>query len=225
MKTKRYSSAALILLLAAIAYGFFRTGRSTTGLPSNNPSQIAQRSAVDQSPLYTARHFVQMPTSTDEVSFAQETLRLADREMDLAFAAGIHELQAHPPTLSPEAKESETRLQEAQSSLDSDKSRVVKLTSALEKATGARTEELNDQLQQAKLNELNRMQNMPNIPNDPQFHRGGPHGQVVSYRGMSFAAQMVPAYPWYWSALLLSVLGGVSAWILNRRVRSLDRLR
>ena len=151
MRTKQYSSAALILLLVAIAYGFFRTGRPTTGLPSNNPSQITQRSGVDQSPLYTARHFVQMPTSTDEVSLAQETLRLADREMDLAFAAGIHELQVHPPTLSPEAKESQMRLQQAQSSLDSDKSRVANLTSALDKATAARTEELKHQLEQANV--------------------------------------------------------------------------
>jgi ABC-2 type transport system permease protein len=34
-----------------------------------------------------------------------------------------------------------------------------------------------------------------------------------------------PQYPWYWSAGVLAVLFGLSAWILNFRVRSLDRLR
>lgn len=34
-----------------------------------------------------------------------------------------------------------------------------------------------------------------------------------------------PQYPWYWSAEVLAVLFGLSAWILNFRVRSLDRLK
>ncbi len=34
-----------------------------------------------------------------------------------------------------------------------------------------------------------------------------------------------PQYPWYWSALVLAALFGLSAWILNFRVRSLDRLK
>ncbi len=32
-------------------------------------------------------------------------------------------------------------------------------------------------------------------------------------------------YAWYWSAAVLACLFGISAWILNRRVRSLDRLK
>jgi ABC-2 type transport system permease protein len=34
-----------------------------------------------------------------------------------------------------------------------------------------------------------------------------------------------PPYPWYWSALVLAGLFGLSLWILSSRVRSLDRLR
>ena len=32
-------------------------------------------------------------------------------------------------------------------------------------------------------------------------------------------------YPWYWSAAVLIGLFGISAWILNSRVKSLDRLK
>lgn len=32
-------------------------------------------------------------------------------------------------------------------------------------------------------------------------------------------------YPWYWSAAVLAVLLGISVWILNSRVKSLDRLK
>ena len=34
-----------------------------------------------------------------------------------------------------------------------------------------------------------------------------------------------PQYPWYWSAAVLVGLFGISAWILNSRVKSLDRLK
>jgi ABC-2 type transport system permease protein len=46
----------------------------------------------------------------------------------------------------------------------------------------------------------------------------GPHTHLV------FLAQG-PQYPWYWSAAVLAVLFGLSACILNYRVRSLDRLK
>lgn len=36
---------------------------------------------------------------------------------------------------------------------------------------------------------------------------------------------MGPQYPWYWSAAVLAVLMGLSAWVLNVRVKSLDRLK
>ena len=41
----------------------------------------------------------------------------------------------------------------------------------------------------------------------------------------STVEMMVPQYPWYWSALVLLALGGISVWILHKRVTSLDRLR
>jgi ABC-2 type transport system permease protein len=44
-------------------------------------------------------------------------------------------------------------------------------------------------------------------------------------RGGRGFEQPTSRWPWYWSALVLLALGGVSAWILNTRVRTLDRLR
>ena len=53
--------------------------------------QAVHGSAIDQSSLYDARGLAQMPTTADELPMAQEALRLGDREMDLAFAAGVRE--------------------------------------------------------------------------------------------------------------------------------------
>jgi small-conductance mechanosensitive channel len=152
-RTKQIATITLIILLAVIAYGFLRTGESTAlpTTPGGKSSQAAQGSVVDQASLYTARHFVQMPTSADELPLAEEALRLGDREMDLAFAAGVREVQEHPAALSAEAKESQSRLRDAENALDHDNAGVAQLTSALAKATGARADRLDAQLQQAKV--------------------------------------------------------------------------
>ena len=152
--TKQIATITLILLLGLIAYGLFRTGWSMTVSQINlggESSQGVPGSAIDQTSLDTARRLTQMPTSADELPFAQEALRLGDREMDLAFAAAVREAQEHPAVLSAEAKQSQARLQNAEKSLEGDNARVAQLTSALAKATGANANSLADQLEQAKV--------------------------------------------------------------------------
>jgi small-conductance mechanosensitive channel len=152
--TKQIATITLILLLGVIAYGLFRTGRSmavSQVTPGAASSQAAHGAAIDQTPLYTARRLAQMPTSAEELPLAQEAMRLGDREMDLAFAAAVADVQAHPAALSAEAKQIQARLQNAEKSLDADKARVAQLTATLAKATGAKEESLNDQLEQAKV--------------------------------------------------------------------------
>jgi small-conductance mechanosensitive channel len=149
-----HKSAAIVLvaLLGAVAYGLFRTGQ-----PANAPASsttpapgTAQAPMVDQTPLLTARRLVQMPTSAEEKPFAEEALRLADHEMDLAFAAAVRDAEEKPPDVSPQAKEIEARLQEAEKALEEDKARVAQLTAAYEKAGGERKDSLEAQLDVAK---------------------------------------------------------------------------
>jgi len=151
--TKQIATIVLVILAGAIAYGLFRTGRSKT------TSQISARvdlpqahgPAIDQGALDAARRLVQMPTSTEELPFAQEALRLGDREMDLAFAAAVSDVREHPAVMSAEAKQIQGRLQNAEKALDRDKARVEQLTAALGKANGGKKDSLDDQLQQAKV--------------------------------------------------------------------------
>ena len=152
--TKQVATITLIILLGLIAYGLFRTGRAMTAsrvTPGGESPQALHGSAIDQSSLYNARRLAQMPTTADELPMAQEALRLGDREMDLAFAAGVREAQEHPPVLSAEAKQSEARLQKAEKSLEADNARVEQLTSALSKATGVKANSVDDQLEEAKV--------------------------------------------------------------------------
>jgi small-conductance mechanosensitive channel len=152
--TKQIATITLIILLAVIAYGLFRTSISMTEtqiISGGEPSQAAHGSAIDQTPLFTAQLLAQMPTSPAEVALAQEAVRLGDREMDLAFAAGVGEAQVHPAPVSAEAKLSQARLQSAESLLDEDKARVTRLTAAVGKSTSTKEDSLEGQLEQAKV--------------------------------------------------------------------------
>jgi small-conductance mechanosensitive channel len=152
--TKQIATITLIILLAVITYALFRTGMPMTAsqeAAGREPSPATQGFAIDQTPLYTAQRLAQLPTSPAEVALAEEAVRLGDREMDLAFAAGVWEAQVHPAQVSAEAKLSQARLQNADRLLDEDKARVTRLTAAVGKSTGAKEDSLEGQLEQAKV--------------------------------------------------------------------------
>jgi small-conductance mechanosensitive channel len=105
---------------------------------------------VDQSPLTTAQRLAQTPNTSVEEPFAKEALRLADQEMDLAFAAAVREAAEHPPVLSAEAKQIQAKQQKAENALEADKAQVTQLTAAEAKASGSRKDALDNQLDLAK---------------------------------------------------------------------------
>ena len=152
-RMQKIAAIVLVALLGAVAYGLFRTGQpanAPTSSTTPTPGTGTQPPTVDQSPLLTARRLVQMPTSAEEKPFAEEALRLADHEMDLAFAAAVRDAEENPPVFSAQTKEIEARLQEAGKALEEDKARVTQLTAAYEKAGGERKDSLEAQLEVAK---------------------------------------------------------------------------
>src|ERR1700736_894856 len=136
MKTRRHIAALVLAILTALTiYGLWRTGRPELGEAESNAagaSGSAQEPVIDQAALNTARRLIQMPTSEEEAPLAQQALRIADREMDLAFAAAIADVTQNPPTLSPEAKAIDARIQAAEKQIEADKN----LADALEKKSG-----------------------------------------------------------------------------------------
>src|SRR5260370_13527048 len=137
-KTKQIATITLIILLAVITYGLFRTGVSTTEtqiISAGELSQAAHGSAIDQTPLFTAQLLAQMPTSPAELALAQEAVRLGDREMCLAFAAGGGEAQVHAAPVSAEAKLRQARLQSWERLLDADKAPGARLIGPVGKST------------------------------------------------------------------------------------------
>jgi len=144
---QKIGAITLVLLLGAAVYGLNRTARAPSAPRTTSSVPGAeQASAVDQTPILTALKLAQMPTTAEELPFAQEALRIADQEMDLAYAAAERELEEHPARLTTDAKKIQARLKEAEDALDTDNAEVARLTAEEAKATGAKKDALDDQL-------------------------------------------------------------------------------
>jgi small-conductance mechanosensitive channel len=149
----KVATFAVVVLLVATVYGLFRTrGQPDTSAPSGSSTDRGKESGsvVDQSTFWTARWLAQMPTTVEERQVAEDALHLADKDMDLAFAAAVREVEQHPPALSAEAKEIEARLQKSENSVAADQAKVAQLTAEDAKATGSKKDELDDRLNLAK---------------------------------------------------------------------------
>src|SRR6266446_3133199 len=184
MKTKRKIAAIVLLaLLSAVAYGLFRTGRPASAPTINTKAAYggaAQGPIVDQTPLLTAQRLAQMPTTAEELPFAQEALRLGDHDMDLAFAAAVRDAQEHPPVLSAEAKEIEARLQQSERAVEADRAEIARLTAAYEKAGADKKDALDDQLDVAKAQQELDQDEADDAKQDLIRAGGDPKGRIQS---------------------------------------------
>jgi small-conductance mechanosensitive channel len=144
---------ALVLLLAVTVYALVQTAQPPHAPPTPNASGTTAVPAVDQTPIRTALKLAKMPTGEDEKPFAQQALETADRDMDVAYAAAKRELEEHPAPLSAEAKQIQARLKQAEDALAADDELVERLTAEEAKASGARKDDLHNQLVLAQANQ------------------------------------------------------------------------
>jgi small-conductance mechanosensitive channel len=150
MRTReKVAAISLTALLAATLLAIWRTS-GPTGTITGKIASGTTSEHVDQRSLLTVTQLLRTPTTADEVPIATEALRLADQEMDLAFAAAVRNQEQHPPELTAEARAIQDRIQNAESALDADNSRIAQLTALEAKATGPRKDALDRQLQEAK---------------------------------------------------------------------------
>jgi small-conductance mechanosensitive channel len=152
--TSRQNTVVLTLLglLLASGYGVYRTGDSRTGsvVSTVRLSHSDSAVAVDQSSLTTVQQLVALPTAPVERGLAEDALRLADQEMDLAFALAVRKAAMQPRATTPEARASDARLQQAQKNLAADDAQIAQLTAVLPQAPETERDALTDRLNLAK---------------------------------------------------------------------------
>jgi hypothetical protein len=129
----------LVLVIAAIA-GLVMTRESNSNTAKTGPRRVP---IVDEQPVQTARNMAKLAGNRDEQRLAQQALRLADHEVDLAFSDALRQATVHPGSSNPETKELFARVKRAQAQVTSDHDLIDNLKKESAKAKGA-----NDQTQQ-----------------------------------------------------------------------------
>jgi small-conductance mechanosensitive channel len=151
-KSQKILGAVILLLLGLSLYAFWisRESESAKAARAARKSAGSSKSLVDQTPLKMAQQVAQLATSRSEQTLAKEALRLADYEVDLTFDAALREALLHPSPLSPEAKEIQDRLKNAERLLNADQEKAKQLSEELVKVPESKQEAVGVRLIQAQ---------------------------------------------------------------------------
>src|SRR5438552_14100278 len=148
---QKIAATGLIVALGTVGYGIFELDHPSTVL-AKKKAAAAQAAPVDQTPLKIAQQLAQMADTPEEQELAKEALRLSDYELDLSFNIALQDAEAHPAELSAEAKEIQARVQKAQKFQQALTAQVHQLTAEIAKASGAKRDTLEEQLDLAAAN-------------------------------------------------------------------------
>src|SRR5512146_78398 len=144
---EKFLFVILLLLAAAISVGIRYTGGAETASPPKNSSVVPISKIVDQKPLQTSQQLEKLTETRDELRFVRNAQRLADNEVDLAFASALRDAKVHPPEVTPATKKLRERVRSLDDQIKNDQDQVKQLTAAVAAAKGERADELQDQLQ------------------------------------------------------------------------------
>ncbi len=119
-------------LLALCVIGSFATRGAMANLQFLKQRQGgAGETLVDQRPLQTAEALLPLAVSAEEQSFAQEAFRIADHEVDQAFAQALRQATAESRTLTGKALEVQQKVAALQATVKQDQAAVDALTATI----------------------------------------------------------------------------------------------
>jgi small-conductance mechanosensitive channel len=221
-------TTVLVLLLLAVGYGLWATNdasgtpvqqQSHTVVVSNASSPVP---VIDQQTLLIAQRLARYADTPEEQVFAKQAVESADHELDLAFAAALHHLEAHPPPLSPAAAQIQQHLNEEQKALAADSDAVKQLTQQLAKASDADKPVLQDRLDLAQA-QVELEQDEVTEANDQLMAAGGNVHQMIANLQKEHeaaehaAAPPAAAAPTGALANLKGMVGEMRQWLALRR--------
>src|SRR5689334_20295020 len=125
---QKAAAGVLAISLVATLYGIWTTYQPpppelSKQESSARPATSDATAIIDERTLRRAQRLSSLATTPAELPFAQSATQLADHELDVAFAAALRQIEAHPPVLSPEAQKIADRLQGSRKQLDADKAK------------------------------------------------------------------------------------------------------
>jgi small-conductance mechanosensitive channel len=155
MKTRTWIAAAtLIGLVAVTAVGVYWTREPTAATEaaatSKRKGPSPQTRQVDQKPLQTARHLSALAVTAEEQALARQAVRLANHEVDLAFAEALRQAVEEAPPLSPEAKAFLVEKTQAETAVAEDQRQIKQFALQAGQASGSKKTGLEDRLEMLK---------------------------------------------------------------------------
>jgi len=164
MKLRQWITlAVLALLVAAAALGLVWTqsagqvvepglasGQAIEKKPWRKAAPKQREQIVDQRPLQTARSLVPLATTPEEQRIVHQAIRLADHEVDLAFADALRSAAETPKSPAPEIRDLLALKVKAEAAVAADQQTIDQLTKAAGTGQGARQTSVQDRLDVAK---------------------------------------------------------------------------
>src|ERR1700687_1670955 len=133
----------LALVLGAVA-AYYATRETSRPRAKDAASNAAQTSLVDERPLPTARALAALAITPEEQRLAEEAVRIADHEVDLAFADELRQAAEQRSDQDPKNRDLYLKLQQAQAALTDVQSRVQQLQAQISAAKPSEKEALHD---------------------------------------------------------------------------------
>ncbi len=145
---QRTLGAMLGLLLAGALALWWRTSEPLPGSSTLAAAPVGTEPAdkVDRSSYDTALELTRLATGPAEQVLADDAMRFADHDLDLAFNVALRQLDAHPQKLSAEAERVAERLRRSQEQFAQDQERLVAIAASIPHASLARQAELQGEL-------------------------------------------------------------------------------
>lgn len=149
MKTK-LTLTGLLVLTAAAVIGLILTGGpppSQVRSSGSGSSAPGQQPTVDQASLDTARKMASLAATAQERGLADDAVRSADHEVDLAFTSALRMANAQPVVQNAQTRALEQRGRQIQAELQADQQKTSLLTAQAKEAKGDRQEQLQQQIE------------------------------------------------------------------------------
>ena len=148
MKSRQWviTLGLLVLALAAVIGAVLTRDASVQNPIQKSRGPVHLAPLVDERPLQTANNMAKLASTWDQQRFANQALRTADHEVDLAFEDSLRDATNHPAQPTPQTRELYARLNKAQTAVKTDQDQVNQLNKQLASATGAHQDEIQKQL-------------------------------------------------------------------------------
>ena len=116
------------LLLACVVASYITRDATTNRRAAKKLAATSQTPLVDEKLLQTARQMASLAETSEEQALAAEVLRIADHELDQAFAAALWEATAAAPPTSGPLKQLADRIAQLQQRIATGQAHIEKLT-------------------------------------------------------------------------------------------------